>query len=461
MSPAGKPTGAGTRLDPWDLATALKQPSPVQPGSLIWLLGGKYGNSNTYFFSQLSGTESNPIIVRQLRGERATIEGSLVIHGKYTWYWGFEVMSSNTDRTGDQYNPKAGTLDAVDVEGPYTKLIDLIVHDARNGLGIWTPAEGAEAYGCIVFNNGWQGPDRGHGHGIYTQNQNAQKHLGDNIIFNQFGLGIQAYGSSDAFVRNYLVDHNIVFNNGVLSRDGRTDNILFGIGGPLSGIKIQNNYTYHTPEANIGTSRIGWSFGGINQDAVVTDNYFIGGYMAFELWNWQTLTFRGNSLYSARSADVYLQLVPPQNTGTYDWDANKYYGLGQFYFLGQTQNFNGWKTATRKDAQATFAPGAPTGVWTFVSPNKYEAGRGHIAIYNWDKNESIAVDVTSVLTVGKTFEIRDAQNIFGPAVVSGTYAGGKVVIPMTGLSVMQPNGVVPNPPQHTAPQFGAFVIVQH
>jgi hypothetical protein len=37
----------------------------------------------------------------------------------------------------------------------------------------------------LIFYNGWDSPsgDRGHGHGIYTQNQNGTKTLDNNFIF--------------------------------------------------------------------------------------------------------------------------------------------------------------------------------------------------------------------------------------------------------------------------------------
>jgi len=96
-----------------------------------------------------------------------------------------------------------------------------------------------------------------------------------------------------------------------------------------------------------------------------------------------------------------------------------------------------------------------------VIPNQYESGRGNIAIYNWDLKSTVAVDLSPILSTGATFEIRDAENFFGPPVLSGTYSGGTITLPMTGLTVTQPFGTVPNPPIHTAPEFGAFVILQH
>ncbi len=53
---------------------------------------------------------------------------------------------------------------------------------------------------------------------------------------------------------------------------------------------------------------------------------------------------------------------------------------------------------------------------------------------------TVSVDVSSILTVGASYEVRNAQNFFGPPVLSGVYAGGLLTLPMTGLTVAAPIG---------------------
>ena len=77
--------------------------------------------------------------------------------------------------------------------GQAVRLINLIVHDDGQGFGFWTTTVDSEIYGSLVYNNGWLGPDRGHGHAIYTQNLDGTKRIYDNILFNQFSYGIHAY----------------------------------------------------------------------------------------------------------------------------------------------------------------------------------------------------------------------------------------------------------------------------
>jgi hypothetical protein len=159
-----------------------------------------------------------------------------------------------------------------------------------------------------------------------------------------------------------------------------------------------------------------------------------------------------------------------QNSGSYTTGGNKYFGSGQWRIdsqcgnwpcpTSQVVNFANWQATTGMDATSTFTPGAPTGVWTSVRPNQYEAGRANIVIYNWNLQSSVPVDLSaSGIKVGDTYQIRDAENWYGGPVVSGVYNGSPVSILMTGLTVVQPFGSVPYQPSHTAPRFGVFVLL--
>ena len=82
----------------------------------------------------------------------------------------------------------------------------------------------------------------------------------------------------------------------------------------------------------------------------------------------------------------------------------------------------------------TYLASRPTGIRSFVRPNAYEPGRANITILNWDRSPTVAVDVSAAgLTAGTRFEVRDAQNFYGPALVTGTYTGAPITLPMTGL----------------------------
>jgi hypothetical protein len=147
VAPGGTSANDGSAARPWNLPTAFAGAGGrIKPGDTVWVRGGTYAVGR--LASQLTGSSSAPIIVRQYPGERATVRGNLVIGGADTWYWGFEVANTNT-----------GTVDVpgVDVHAPRTKLINLTVHDATgDGIGVWGDAPNTEVVGCVLYNNGWQ-----------------------------------------------------------------------------------------------------------------------------------------------------------------------------------------------------------------------------------------------------------------------------------------------------------------
>ncbi|MEZ5353268.1 MAG: hypothetical protein R2762_11580 [Bryobacteraceae bacterium] len=456
-APTGTSDGDGSRDRPWDLTTALKQPAAVRPGDIIWLRGGSYGDGKTRFESSLAGAPGKPIVVRQALGERATIQGGMRVEGHHAWYWGFEVTNRfNSDRRTENVPY------SFDIFGPDTKFINLVVHDTGQGFGLWTPAVNAELYGSLTFYNGFLLSDRGHGHGIYTQNQEGTKLLHDNIFFDQFSVGIHAYGSEKAFVEGYDVRGNIVFENGYLAGgpSAFTDNILFAVGKPIDRITLEDNFTYNRPEDNAGYSRIGWFFGpGPNGTASIRNNHFIGGQFPVELGYWNRLTFTGNVTYSENAFNVRLDTQEGQNAAGYAWDSNTHYGPQRFLVQSKSAGSEEWR-AQGVDRNSRFLPQRPEGVWSFVRPNKYEPGRANIVIYNWDKKETVEVDVSKAIKPGTRYQLRDAMDFYGTPVLAGTYEGGPLTVPMKERVPMRPVGDnLPVLPRHTLPQFGVFILL--
>ena len=80
VSPKGAPDGKGTREAPWDVASALSGKPAVKPGDTIYLLGGTYRRRPKELFEvHLVGAEGKPIHVRPAPGERAVIDGGLLV----------------------------------------------------------------------------------------------------------------------------------------------------------------------------------------------------------------------------------------------------------------------------------------------------------------------------------------------------------------------------------------------
>ena len=423
VSPDGKPSGDGSRARPWDLATALAHPASVRPGDTIWLLGGKYVGG---FESRLKGAAAAPITVRQAPGMRATIDGVgekntlLTVSGEWTRYWGFEVMSSNPKRQAQTPGsaPPESNRGGVNATGSNLAFINLVVHDGSSGFGFWSSGEGGEIYGCIIYNNGWEAPDRGHGHAVYAQNRIGTKRLVDNVMFNQFCYGIHAYGSSRAFINGFHVEGNVSFNNGAAkSPTSLHPCILVGGGSPSERIEVIENYTYST---GYGAAAMQLGYGAANKDAVVKDNYFVG---PTSIRKWEKVALTGNTFIGTGTP---VTVAPP---------------------VADPRTSN------------VIVSGRPQGVKVAVRPNAYEPGRAHVIVYNWDRRPAVDVDLSKVLKTGAKFKVASAQDFFGEPVLAGKYDGKPVRLPMKEYRAVPPVGKETYVPPATGPEFNVFVVL--
>lgn len=452
VAPHGTGSGDGSAARPLDLATALSARSPARPGDTIWLRGGTYNGGVT---SELTGTPQAPITVRQYPGERATIDGvgarqsTLTVNGAWAIYWGFEVTNSDPNRRSES------RPNAVQIYGHHTKFINLVVHDGNVGMGFWTQAQDAEIYGCIIYHNGYE-YDRGHGHGIYAQNAFGTKRIVDNVVFNQYGYGLHNYTQAGE-LKGFHIEGNILFGNGSASQLNNTDdpNILVGGYTPAERVALIENYTYHPLDVMATNVRLNFD-SAVNKDVVLRDNYFAGGSTVALIANWQQLTATGNTFIGAQ--ELVTLILPAQvTTSAYTWNNNTYYSgsnKGAFGFrdarAGNEYDFGGWQRATGFDGNSQYftrANGRPSGVKVLVRPNQYEAGRAHIAIYNWEKQSAVEVDLSSVLAPGARYEIRNVLDYFGLPVVTGAYDGRAARLPMTGTQ--------------TGPEFNTFVVLSN
>ncbi len=472
VSPNGSSIGAGTAASPWDLPTALSHgtgAAQVKPGDRIWLRGGRYTGT---FVSTLRGAPDAPIIVRAVPGERVIIDKAVVnsskqpalkVKGSWVWFWGIEVMNSSVDRR--RSSPYSGNDQpwrgsGVDVYAPNVKLINMIFHD--NGHGIWDKQDMTEVHGSLFFYNG----NNKREHALYIGNASGTKYITDNIVFAQGGYGILAHSDSDSSSQKGLhIEGNITFDNGILTADDqKTGNIQVGgvKGVSAQRILISNNYVYNTitnaDNKNNGI-RLGYE-DMLNRDVKLLDNYVVSK-TPVRLWWWEQVEFHGNRIYSDREA-VDLKMPRGINSSGYRWDFNSYVsdagGGLKFASDSGVLAFSQWRRVTGFDQNSQLVAARQSKVDVFVRPNRYEARRAHIVIYNWASQDFVAVDLSSVMSPGSRFEIRDAQNFFGEPVLRGVYQGGPLQLPTRLSKMTAPIGNVERVPRHTAPEFLVFVV---
>ncbi len=275
-TPEGRPDAKGTRESPWDLQSALDGRQHVEPGDTLWIGKGVYRHPNRRLGSagyviHLAGREGRPIAVRAEPGERVTIDGGLTVQVPATWLTirDLEIlvsenfsMSRTLQEAGSSplsYNRPWGGLNVYSGRG--CQYVNLVIHDNAQGISFWSGTTDSEVHGCILYDNGWKAPDRGHGHAIYTQNKDGVKTIENCVMTGGYGFTLHAYGSKQAYVDNYLVRNNVCYDAGPF---------LIGGSRPSHGIRVIGNWLY-----NVGM-QIGYT-AAYNEDCEVSGNVIIQG----------------------------------------------------------------------------------------------------------------------------------------------------------------------------------------
>jgi hypothetical protein len=465
VSPSGTAGGSGSIGSPWNLGYALSGASgKIQPGDTVWLHGGTYRGA---FVATVAGAPGLPVVIREYPGERATIDvagstsstsrgDAFVVKGGWTVWWGFEMMSSDPNRsTNTRSNMMINNASN-------TKYINLVIHDGGIGFYTWAQQTNVEVNGSIFYNNGWQGPVQGGGHGMYLKSDAGPLTIKDNIMFNQFGYGVQVYSEpGDGGLVNITLDGNVSFNNSSISTQYNTSgnaNILMGGVVPVQHGRVVNNMTYFSPGYGVQNFVMGFSTYA-NADATLQDNYAVGGSYTLAVGRWSQLTSRNNQLFGTSHV---LQLKDTSLTG-FTWQTNSYRRdpvAPAWQYNGTDYPFATWTLKTGLGLTDVTQPLNPTTPQVFVRPSAYEPGRATVVVYNWSRQSSVNVDLSGVLPSGASYEIHNVQDLFGAPVSSGTYTGGGVGVPMTGVAPPTPVGGAPHQPPRTGPDFDVFLVTK-
>lgn len=466
VAPNGTPSGPG-RLDrPYDLPTVLAG-RVAHPGDTFWLRGGLYrlGKANT----KLQGLPGQPITIRQLAGERARIQGSITIFESlgHVVFRDFELFSADTNRISSQVRVGFHPTDIKIVPGiasyaPNVSWINLIIHDhVRHGIYISELSSNNLVYGCIIYNNGWVSPDNAEGHSLYVQSAGGPQVLMDNIAFNSAGANFHVYESAPGkTLTRVTLEGNVAFHAGGLSRTRRYRDWIVGTDAPAGAadaIQFLENFGYHhTGSPSLPQVQIGRD--GTNGTVVIMGNYMRLG---LQLNRWAQVIFF-NNVFIPVPLDQIVRIPRPVLAAatplTDPSPAQPVDPFATFAWNSSLFDFSGWSRTAGVDQKSAPGGDAMTGIALFVRPNRYEPGRAHIVVYNWDQRSTIPVDVGNVLARGKAYTVRNVQDLSAPPVLEGVFDGSPLLLPMRAMSVAPPTGRLPTPPP-TGPIFHVFLLV--
>lgn len=496
-APNGTASGNGSITSPWDLKTALAGGNgKIQPGHTLYLRGGTYIG---VFESKLQGTESQPIRVRNYQNERATLDGNVPglsistqtlsqTLGGYVWYQGFEVMNSNPQRVFTPLYVSApdGRAGGVSILAPGVKLINLVVHDASDGISAWVPATNFEAYGNVIYNSGWEGPNGYNGHGIYSQNSTTQKLFENNISFNNFKFSAQLYGKQANLLNNFLFKKNIFFN---------PSTILFGGSGstPLKNITFDENYLFNN------SLQIGY-VNSDNSDINITNNYInITGDTSPVYTLSKNVKVTGNTIINTDGGQLTLidyNATAPNIPSDYIFNNNIYYtkpssdawfyvadggsqGICRYVIFNDPTNTRQCSPETAPkytwqglgyDLNSIVIKSIPTQTKIFINKkDSYDPNRSNIAIYNPSKASSVLISNSSlqgVLSVGDAYELHSVLDYYADVKMGvytqSDYSNGGITVSMLASdhTVAKPIGFGTALGPNTFPDFGAFVLIK-
>ena len=321
-------------------------------------------------------------------------------------------------------------------------------------------------YGNVLYN---QGADidcdvhRGAAQGIYMRNTGARKFVSDNVFVNGFHGAIQIFGRKSP-LNNITIDGNIWANNGAAST---LTAIRMGLhlwtnkgNPPVTGLVVESNVGWVNPPFGTATVQIA-GFSPIAIDRF-NDNYLVGVTSFGEKTEVREAV--GNVFYGKGGGVARPRArFPVVESGAKPAEQCRKYR--RFVEAHPNNEYRRYSEACPGIPAGVERHGPPRKNRIVVRPNRFEPLRAHVAIINWEKAPSVALDLSAVLERSQPYVIINAENYFGPPVASGVFDGSPVSITMNApeLAPAQPVadesfGVGITDDEMTGSRFVALVV---
>jgi hypothetical protein len=480
VATTGSDLNAGTESSPWSFAWAISNSNTVlQGGDTVYVMPGTYypPAGVVRVDAYKAGTATAPIVYRKMPGEaRPLLSFGLRNYASYTWYIGMEFVflqndvrvtnqpGSEPNNIGDRWKSGAGLY------GAGQRYIQCHMRDCGNGIG----TNGSQTWDavfdeCYIYNNGWIGPDRGHGHNAYLQSNvsRGRKVLRNSVLWCPYQYNVHIYGSDAAKLTGYDILENAIFLSGLPSGENLREVIAFGATvGNLGDMLFDRNSVVRLN--NTGASlTVGSSGYNVPPDNLTfTNNVIRPATLVEKTASDCTLTFTGNIVYSLGQVSNVASAIIVDGALPYTnrvMDRNAYYKQtgDNRWFVNTYNTIAAWNAASGMDANSQMianATGAPTEQIVLTHPSRYTLGRGHIHVHNTTKANTVSVDVGRIVPNGFPYAIYHVFDYVtgAPPTVTGIANGTRVTLPMSSKTPPTPYGGTALPTMDNT--FGVFVV---
>ena len=439
VSPSGSSGNTGAIGSPWSLTYALTGASgQIDPGDTVYLRGGNYNLSNTYTISA-DGSSGNPISYRAYPGEVPRILNSYdgsqgqVNGGSYLDFYDIVWEGTGYTRPSSRQVSTGAEMSLILTHGNATFIRFFGCHFKNSevhGVREYSLSNGIEYNGCFFVLNG---ASARYDHGVYLRGVvNVPKIFRDCVFAHNSGYGIHGWGYSSTHDQDEHYFYGCTsFQNGSLyasSDSYRPPQALIGgaTGSQYDDGRIENCTFYTNISSSAQNIRI--CYGNSCDDLRFVNNIMAGGYFNAD---WSSITGveanSGNAIYSTSSNSSKANSFLDSGSGN-----------------------------TRQTSLPT--SGSIKQIRTF----NWDSRRAKIVLFNWANASSLSfsnaelVNAGLTISAGNSYELHNAENYFGD-VITGTYNGTSITVPMTGRTVETPLGL-PKPPS-AFPKFGCFILI--
>ncbi len=494
----GKMTNNGTIEEPWPFNYLTRGNNHA--GDTIIVRNGTYRG---HWKTLIHGLPNKPVVIKSEKWMGAVIQGIdertfhsggsgkgsnkiVESHGSYTYWIDFRITDepSNGNRIFNN-GQKNYQSDGFNLYGKGSKVINCVANDVMIGFSMWSGAIGAELYGNIAYNIGWNNMNssrkyKGHGHGYYIQNKKGvaiYKHMTNNVAWGTASEGLHLYtenGNIDYFDIGYNAIFNLIGYN-QLAAPGRS----FVLGGYVGAnyLKFHNNIVFNS------STQLGYNLGpylpyqkGLQKPfpdkqerfkgeaihVAFDQNYLHGGFTMFYIRDFDS--FSKNIFNSTKSEFAVIATRPvskPDYIWNYPFKENSIFGGNRIGH--QSSRIDGTNYYQPSDwgfsAKNFVSNTAPKDSVIFIQ-NKYAPERANVYVFNWSEKIFTQITLDAFAQIGDSLEIRDIQNI-DQVLFSGTYKGGsKTFLPMVLNKIAPIKGNLPaSHAKHTDRRFGSFIII--